>query len=471
MHPILPLKKTKSTIVSAALIVLASATSTLNAQSVSEVITDYNGYWKSGVGHINSVKPVNSHNLVSFTYNSVRYSTGVNDALLTTNNQPFTPGMYKALPVSSITGAVNSNTKIGLGEMYDGVHAGASNPAPQNNMVKYLTDGIKGLDLGTCVANLPAGDLFFPVNNFDALSIGDNIPDLVITQIADPSSAADSYEFTDIFGNRVGNKVDINLANLQTVGNWTADFYDNIKNPMTLASGFTNTDRALRLWTSDFSAFGINSSNIGQIAYFKIRLNGNSDVAFVAYNEKAVNLTASVLPVQFGWFRGKAVQQQVELSWQSVSEINNDKFIIEASTDGVKFTTIDSVLSRDIAPYVYTYTDRHAATGKSWYRLKQVDKNGAFSYSQIIAVSIVTGKSEMSLFPNPATSTIQVRQPLGATAGVYQVRNMQGAVLVQQQVAAGTVQQSLNIQSIPAGVYWLVWNDGMSQKTESFVKK
>jgi hypothetical protein len=461
----------KTNIVRAALVVvLALSAASLRAQSVSEIITDYKGYWKSGASGLNSAKPDSSHNLVAFTYNNVRYSTGVNDALLTAHGDNFTTGMYKALPVSQITGAVNGNTKIGLGEMYDGVHNGASNPRPQNSMVKYLTDGVKGLDLGTCVANLPNGDLFFPVTNFKASAIGDNIPDLVITQIADPSGSVDSYEFTDIFGNRIGNKIDIILTNLQVVGNWTADFYENGNN-MNLIPGFTNTDRPIRLWTSDFSAFGINSTNIQQIAYFKIRLNGNSDVAFVAYNETAVNLAASVLPVQFGWFRGKTVNNQVELSWQSVSEINNDKFVVEVSTDGIRFSGIDSVSSKAIAPYIYTYTDRKPAAGKSWYRLKQVDNNGAFSYSQTVAIVTSNIKNEISVFPNPTTSTLQVRQPAGAAAGIYQVRNIQGAVLVQQQVAAGTVQQTINVQQLPGGVYWLVWNDGINQKAESFVKK
>ena len=270
-----------------------------SAQSVSEIITDYGGYWKSSASQVNAVKPDNSHNLLSFAYNGIRYSTGVNDALLQSHGDAFVAGDYKALPVSQLTGTVNSNTKIGLGAMYDGVLNGASNPAPVNNMVKYLSDGIKGLDLGTCVANLPAGDLYFPISNLSLGAIGDGIPDMIITQVADPStSSLDSYEFTDILGNLVGNKVDIVLNNLQVVGNWTADFYEASTNPLTLQAGFTHTDRPIRLWSADLSVFGINSSNIQNIAYFKIRLNGNSDVAFVAYNNKAFNVFSSILALR-----------------------------------------------------------------------------------------------------------------------------------------------------------------------------
>lgn len=461
----------KTTVRAVMLLLLTVCTAALHAQSISEIITDFNGYWKSGAGNINSTKPNNSHNLLSFSYNGVRYSTGVNDALLTSHGETFTPGLYRALPVVQITGALTSSTYIGLGQMYDGVHNGPSTPRPENNLVKYLTDGAKGLDLGTCVANLPAGDLFFAVTDFQKTSIGDGIPDLVITQVADPTgSSIDSYEFTDIFGNRVGKKVDIVLSNLQVVGNWTADFYVS-NNNMQLTSGFTNTDRPIRLWTADFSAFGVNVLNINRIAYFRIRLNGNSDVAFVAYNEKAVNLNAHVLPVQFAWFHGKAVQQQVDLSWQTVSELHNEKFIVEASTDGIQFTAIDSVPAKDIAPHIYTYTHHTPAAGKSWYRLKQVDVNGSFSYSQIITVVTAASRLALNVFPNPAVSSLQVRRPPGTGTGVYQVRNMQGTVLVQQPVVAGAVQQRIDVQQLAAGVYWLVWSDGSQQIAGTFVKK
>src|SRR4029078_715436 len=71
-------------------------------------------------------------------------------------------------------------------------------------------------------------------------------------------------------------------------------------NPLTLQAGFTQTDRPIRMWAADFSVFGINSSNINQIAYFKIRLNGNSDVAFVAYNNKTFNVVSSILALGGG---------------------------------------------------------------------------------------------------------------------------------------------------------------------------
>ena len=258
------------------------------AQSVSEIITNYNGYFKTGTAAVNPVKPDNNHDLLAFTFNGTRYSTGVNDALLLSHNETFTAANFRALPMNNITGTPTGNTKIGLGAMADGVFNGAGS-APSRTLAPYLSDGVNGLGLGTCIANLPAGTMFMSVSNLQASHIGDGIPDILVTQIADPSSTYDRYAFTDINGNMVGNFMDINLTNITPVGQWVADFYEATGSTI-LQPGFTQTQRNIRLWAADFSAFGINASNIGNIAYFKINLSGDSDIAFVAYNTTTVTV-------------------------------------------------------------------------------------------------------------------------------------------------------------------------------------
>jgi hypothetical protein len=268
---------------------------TSRCQAVTEIITNYNGYWKTGSASMSSTKPDNHHELISFSYNGTRYSTGINDALLTSQGLTFSPGTYNALPMSNIVGTVTSNTKIGLGAMADGVFNGAGT-APSRTLGPYLNDGTQGLDMGTCVANLPAGTMFLSVSNIQAAKIGDGIPDILVTQIADPSTTYDSYEFTNINGVRIGSSLNVVLNTISPVGQWVADFYEATGGTV-LQSGFTQTQRDIRLWAADFSTFGINASNIGNIAYFKITLSGTSDIAFVAYNSATISVQA-VLPYQ-----------------------------------------------------------------------------------------------------------------------------------------------------------------------------
>lgn len=263
----------------------------VHAQAVSEIVTDYQGYWRSGVGNINPVKPMNSHNLISFSFNGQRYSTGVNDALLIANDLEFSAQDFHALPMQYFTGTPQSGTYIGLGQLYDGVDNGPGNPAPVNNIPMYLMDGIKGLDIGTCVANIPTGLISFGINSIFEPNIGDGIPDILITQIAQPGGANDQYAFRDSDGNVVGNTVNIVLDNITPVGNWVADFYSVVHNPMIITPGFVNTERQLRLWAADLSDFGVTPQNFSQITSFTVRLQGSSDIAFIAYNYETVEVT------------------------------------------------------------------------------------------------------------------------------------------------------------------------------------
>lgn len=437
------------------MIVLLVYSMIASAQSITEIITDYKGFWKSSTTAINAVKPDNSHNLLSFSYSGVRYSTGVNDAELTTRGESFVAGDYRALPVFNISGNMNPNTKIGLGAIYDGISNGPTFPAPSRSLPQYLTDGAKGLDLGTCVANLPSGNLIFGVNTIRASSIADGIPDLLITQIADPSnSSLDSYEFTDINGVRVGNSVDIVLNNLNVVGNWTADFYEASLNPMTLIPGFTQTDRPVRLWAADFSAFGINAGNINQIAFFKVRLNGNSDVAFVAYNANAVDIQTA-LPSTLSSFNGKATNGQVQLNWKTVTEVNTSEFIIEAGTDGKNFSVIGKVnasgnsnTARD-----YVFVDRNPSKGSSYYRLKTMDLDGRSEYSRVIEINLDKSGFSMNLYPNPATSQVIITHESMTGDEQLVVRNMQGILVMMKKPVKGSIQTIVTLNSFSKGIY------------------
>jgi hypothetical protein len=445
-------------------LVMLISTESFSQYNVTEIITDYGGYWKSSAASNNPIKPDNSHNLVSFSFNGNRYSTGVSDSLLTAQRQTFIPGDYRALPVTSLGSAPTSNTKIGLGYMYDGVANGPSSPAPLNNIPYYLTDGIKGLNLGTCVANLPAGTLYFPISKIIDSSINDGIPDILITQIADPSGSQDRYEFTDILGNVVGNYVDIMLTNIPPVGNWTADFYEASQNPMTLAAGFTRTDRPIRLWATDLSSFGINSTNAANVAYFKIILSGNSDVAFVSYNNNAINIFNSLLPVKLNDFSGQQINKEVQLNWETGSEINSDAFIVERSSDGNLFTSIDNIKATNGSNVVAEYNsiDKNPLAGKNYYRLKMMDKDGNSEYSKVVIINYASTNvmSTINFYPNPARDHISVSHPYAGSNEQFQIISLQGNILLQQKIVPASFQTKIALPVLPKGMYQLVWTNG-----------
>lgn len=438
---------------------------TVSAQQVSGLITDYQGFWKSGIGYRSSVKPQNSHNLLAFTFNGIQYSTGVNDELLSQNNELFFASDFRALPVKSINKA-NSNTKIGLGQLYDGVNMGKSVPSPVNDMVFYLTDGIKGLDIGTGVANLPAGNIEFDIDNFAPDAVGDGIPDILITQIADPSNSLDQYEFLDADGNRIGSRISINLQNITSVGTWTADFYEASTDPMILSAGFTNTDRDIRLWAADFSYFNISPSDIAKIKTFRVILSGSSDLAFVAYNYKTMQIG---LPAVFGTATSKSEKNQLFLSWNMHDQTDVKKLFIEESKDGRVFYTIGEINQLNIDKK-YHFNYKMTSEGKWFYRIKVISVNGKEIYSPIMAEEFLQ-PSVFKLFPNPAQNFVNLNIENNNSGATIEIRSLTGRIIRSEKIPAKEIRRQISLSGITSGVYSMVLITNDQRVTEMLVIK
>ncbi|MFC4874943.1 Ig-like domain-containing protein [Negadavirga shengliensis] len=256
------------------------------------IFTDYGGFWASEAGNHNPILPDNTHHLLGFRWNGINYSTGVNDDRLALEGVSFSPQVYQAFPVRNIQ-AKPSGTYIGLGQMYDGVDNGISVPPPFNvppNLASFLTSGIQGLNFGTGVANIAAGNLIFDFSGIiDPDQIGDGIPDILVSQFADPSSVLDEIYMADDVGNLIGNSLAIDHTQVVRVGSWSADFYELNGN----SAAFIKGSRDLRLWVADLSAFGIDQNNYDQVRSMRYRLNGTSDPAFAAYKVGVFDILAA----------------------------------------------------------------------------------------------------------------------------------------------------------------------------------
>ena len=424
------------------------------SQAVTEIVTTYKNYWKSSSTSINSIKPDTSHTLLAFTYNNIRYSTGVDNAKLATHGDFFIPEDFRALSVAGMTGSVTSNTKIGLGALYDCVANGPSNPPPANNLNYYMTDGVKGLNIGTGVANLPTGTITFGVSNLQASAIGDGVPDILVTQIADPSGSADQYEFTTSGGTGVGNLLSVNFASVNPVANWTADFYEASTNPMTLQSGFTQTDRPLRVWAADFSDFGITAANANTISRFVIHLNGNSDIAFVAYNYAAAN----ILPVRFTDFHSTVIGKDIQLSWQTATESNSKNFVIETSIDGQRFTALDSIPAAGNSSSVKNYSYRHVGPGAGphYYRVRETDMDGKYYYTNTLRETLLS-LATITIFPMPARSNVTITHSSARSGDRINVYTINGILVLDKSPATGSTQTTIDVSSYNKGTYIITW--------------
>jgi len=119
----------------------------------------------------------------------------------------------------------------------------------------------------------------------------------------------------------------------------------------------------------------------------------------------------STLPVELTAFTATKKEQTAKLDWTTHMEINNDRFEIERSVDGRRFENIGKVQGNGTtnqASY-YTYVDENPISGINYYKLKQLDKNGEYSYSEVRQLRFDAPASKaIRVMPNPVVEYIQV---------------------------------------------------------------
>ena len=168
-------------------------------------------------------------------------------------------------------------------------------------------------------------------------------------------------------------------------------------------------------------------------------------------NYKATfTVISTTLPVTLSAFSAKAQNRMARLDWATASEIDNARFDVERSIDAQTFTTIGQVAGQGTTGVrqQYGFTDEAPAAGTNYYRLKQVDQSGTFSYSPIRAV-IIRANGELTVLGNPAATELTLSGLVaGSTAELLDARGQ----LVHKQ-AVTTDQIQVDVRTLPAGTY------------------
>ncbi len=122
------------------------------------------------------------------------------------------------------------------------------------------------------------------------------------------------------------------------------------------------------------------------------------------------NWIVSPLPIELLSFNAIAKDRKVEITWTTASEINNDFYTIERTKDGLSFETVSTIDGAGNSTTLIDYfdTDYSPYEGISYYRLKQTDFNGTFSYSNLIPVNYYFGDDGFTVYPNPTTIEAQL---------------------------------------------------------------
>ena len=173
--------------------------------------------------------------------------------------------------------------------------------------------------------------------------------------------------------------------------------------------------------------------------------------------------TVGVLPVELTSFTAKQSAGNVELSWVTATEVNNFGFDLERAGAGkdavwMKIGFI-SGHGNSTSPNNYSFTDNKPLSGKSQYRLKQLDNNGAFKYSKTVEIAAVILKYDLAQnYPNPFNPSTLFTYSIPTSSNVIvTVYNMLGELiktLVNENQEAGIYKVNFDAGSLSNGVYF-----------------
>lgn len=221
------------------------------------------------------------------------------------------------------------------------------------------------------------------------------------------------------------------------------------------------TDPALRLYKRDYNADGawtfyrastsiaatsVTFTSIDTFGQFTVASNGTSP-----------------LPVSLLSFNGKRNDAVVNLNWLTANEINSRGFEVQRTYDvASEFETIAEVKSignNKGTKSAYNYTDKEADLNQTiYYRLKQVDMDGKYSYSPVVVITAEVGTENTTVYPNPFTSEFSVRVHSGAEAqAVVRVVDITGKEMYSKShtVQSGSTNITIDGTALKTGLYFV----------------
>ena len=238
-----------------------------------------------------------------------------------------------------------------------------------------------------------------------------------------------------------------------------------------------------------YSVYGLSYSNtIANLNSFvggnfsallnSIFTNPSGFCANLSKNIVTVNITAGPVPVSFLGLTARKAGSKVILDWKTASEQNSSHFNVQRSADGTGAgSNIGNVTAAGNSNTVlqYRFTDDLPLQHWNYYKIEQVDVNSEKNYSNTVAIRFDKEGNLVILYPNPATSLLNVEYNSNSTGNIsLRIYDSKGALVQAQNmvVARGRNVKSLNISQLSQGVYMLRYKepDGSSSSVK-FIKQ
>lgn len=180
----------------------------------------------------------------------------------------------------------------------------------------------------------------------------------------------------------------------------------------------------------------------------------------------------TILPVTWLSVNGQMQNGNAIIKWATATESNTDKFEIEHSTDGINYIKAGTktAAGNSSTTKQYEFVHPSPASGKNFYRIKQIDLDGRFTYSSIIVLHNSNARTSLIIAPNPVQNeaTLYCNEP---GSKIIQLYSMNGALLYTQKINGENNRLVINMTSMSRGPYFLRLTTVNGMETYKIIKQ
>ena len=188
----------------------------------------------------------------------------------------------------------------------------------------------------------------------------------------------------------------------------------------------------------------------------------------------------SALPVELVSFTAISVKDKVELTWKTATELNNYGFEIEraSASPGMNWDKIGFVQGNgnSNSPKEYSFIDHSVLSGSYSYRLKQLDNDGTFKYSEPVEVTINQIPNDYSLnqnYPNPFNPSTTIAYDIPKTSlvriSVYDILGKEIKLLVNTEKNSGHYEIIFDAKELAGGIYYYSIRTGEFSQSKKMI--
>ncbi len=184
----------------------------------------------------------------------------------------------------------------------------------------------------------------------------------------------------------------------------------------------------------------------------------------------------AVLPVTLVDFMATVMEQKVNLSWVVMDEKNFSHYEVECSANGADFSYLNTInaTGQNTLRTNYNSWDNNPLKHKNYYRLKMVDLDGQYTYSEVLTINLAADRTEISnLYPNPAQDILNLSFVIAEDAAInIQMMDVSGKVLKTQTIHLnkGFKTIKLDVEHLAAGKYFISIPSLQEHSTYTFIK-